>query len=195
MMHYVEIIPHQFVDDEDIHFVLNKTVTRIHGFLRKSGEKLGIDFPDSSQYGLGNLLRVFGKPAPLESLILDSGTEHLQKRKMIKVGNIGEPPSDFMKIRLQHARRFGERELLKKARARRDFLAKKDPDMELPSVQHLKAKYKNRENLPHMTIEKNTGKYVIKIKTEFVDHNVSLDMGMFNSYGLGSSKSAFVYRF
>lgn len=194
-MEYIEITPHFFVEDEDINFVFNKTMTRIHGFLRSSHEKLGIDFPESSQYGLGNLLRVFGDTKAIENLISNSGIQDLNSQKMINIGTIDEPPSDSQKVRTKHARGFGERERLKKARARREFLAQKDPDMKLPSIQHLKAKYKNQEKLPHVIIEKNARKYVIKLKTEIVENDIVLDKDMFNSYGLGSSKSAFVYRF
>lgn len=194
-MKYIEITPHYFCDVEDINFVFNKTMTRIHGFLRNSYEKLGIDFPESFQFGLGNLLRVFGDVKAIESLILNSGIQNLKNRRMINIGNIEEAPFDSRRVRLKHARGFGERECLKKARAKREFLAQKNPDMKLPSVQHLKAKIKNREKLPHIIIEKNVRKYVIKLKTEHVEDDIELDINMFNSYGLGTTKSAFVYRF
>lgn len=196
MMKYIDFSLHEFAEPEDANFILNKAVNRLHGIMRSQGLNMGIDFPESTPKGLGDRLRVFGVKEDLSRVIENPGICELSSRGMVRMSDILEIPENSQAVRLKRVRRKGHNELLKKARERRQFFIDKgnSPDS-LPSVRSLAAKYRDESLCPYMLIEREARKFCLFFRRELISGNGAPSLEGFNSYGLSSDTSAYVFSF
>ena len=192
---YIEIKTHKLVETEDIHFVINKVFNRLHGILKSSGIRVGLDFPFSSEYSPGNIIRMFAKALTLELVAENKGIQELLVRSMISVSPAQDIPSNSFKLYCKRIRRKGKKEVMKRALRKMEHLKKKDATGRQIESQHKLAKaMMNKESHPYLLFHKNNQKFPIHFAFNKVYSTEDFNEQGFNSYGFSTTNQGYIYR-
>ncbi|GEM_PF-2653466 len=193
---YLEINLDPKVDPEDVNFAVNKAINRLHGIFHSQKIRAGIDLPLATSKYLGTKVRIIGRQAVLNAVLNNAGMRELEKRRMIRLQGIEDIPQNARRIQVKRVRNKDNNELLKKARKKRNHLISKGVDpKELDSVQTLKSRMQNSEQLPYFLIERNNKKHSVFFDWKQITQDITWREDGFNSYGLSSNINGFAYRF
>lgn len=173
---------------EDVHFILSKLFTRVHGVLKSDSLNIGLAFPELKTHSPGSVMRCFGAPKDLERLRCNSGITHLEERGMISIGLIAAVPPDATAIAYRRERSIekcsaGFRQRQMRRRIRRAALTKGESEVNPATVNRLDDNSEVKRPV-YLLLERNGQRLPIHIGTARLQ--VNPDVCQFNSYGLAS---------
>lgn len=173
---------------EDMHFILSKLFTRIHGVLRSDSLNIGLAFPELGSYSPGSIMRCFGTPKDLEQLRCNDGITHLEKHGMISISPITAVPPDATTIAYRRERNAEKCSAGFKKRQRRRQIRRSALTSGKPGISPATADGANdsseMKRPAYLLLERSGQRLPIHISTAIIQ--ASSDVCRFSSYGLAS---------
>jgi len=195
MEHFVEFTAHPFGDD--LHFMVNKLFSRLHGVISKENLNLGLAFPGMSSRSPGKTVRIFGSPRDLEATLKNAGIQHLIDRGFFEISEVKPVPQNAQPVvylRIRQPEKITATSINRKIKRLKRRAMTRGEKWDQTIHERILKKMKNKQNhiseTPYLLIERNGKVFPIFFKKIPLMDEKPNSNPKFNRYGFGNHSNS-----